>query len=515
MSRTRAVALVWLLLSAWTGSLYLRAALEPPPGRVFAGTFHWIDDFYNYASYVRQAEDGAFLFRNQLLDPESSRPELVNLEWWILGRVSLGLGRRPFLAYRLLALVATLALVAGVERWLARAGLPATHRLPALALVLLGGGLGGVLFELTDLPVWRCLDMSIAMFPFLEVLANPHFTTGTALLVWALYAFVAVPAPAGPLVGAILGTVLGLVRPYDLALLAVVFAVGVATTEPVSRWPRALAPLVGLGPVVAYDLWVFFAGDQFASFRTGGRFPPALEFVPALAPALSLAALAWRPPGADDRAARVARAHLWAWVTVAVAVVVVRPGHFALQFLVGAGLPMLILGAVGLSRLAPSRTALAAVALSTTAVVATRVALAEDPNWFVPRLRVAAAVALRDLCRPGDVVFAPPDIGQYAIGLSACHAVLSHPVQPDHGARLDEARAFYGEASPSSRTAILDRRGVTHLVLPGDAGRRPVGWLGPRTPFRAAARLGAGPDSITVYSRDRAAAAGGPGGGAR
>ncbi len=60
VTRGRAVLLLWLLLMFWTSALYLRAALQPPPGRVFAGTFHWIDAFYNYASYVQQSEDGAF-----------------------------------------------------------------------------------------------------------------------------------------------------------------------------------------------------------------------------------------------------------------------------------------------------------------------------------------------------------------------------------------------------------------------------------------------------------------------
>lgn len=492
--------LVWLLLSAWTGSLYLRAALEPPPGRVFAGTFHWIDDFYNYVSYVEQAEDGAFLLRNKLVEPQRSRPELVNLEWWFLGRLSLVLGRRPFLAYRLFALAVTLLLVVGVERWLARAGLPPSHRLPALALVFLGGGLGGLLFELTDLPVWRCGDMSIALFPFLGILANPHFTAGTALLVWSLYAFVAVPAPAGPRVGILLGTVLGLARPYDLALLGLIRTLGVVATEPPQRYFRSLLPLVGLVPVVAYDLWVFFASDQFASFRSGGLFPARLEFVPALAPALLLAALSWRP-AAKDGETRAIRAHLWAWIAITLAVIAARAGEFTLQFLVGAGVPMLILGATFLSRFSPRTTALAALALASTAVVATRVVLADDPNWFVPRERMTAALALREVCRPGDVVFAPPDISLYAIGLSSCHAVVAHPAQPDYAARLEEARAFYASASPANRTAFLEKRGVTRLVLPGDQGPQPAGWLGPRTPFERVARVGPPNDPITIYAR--------------
>jgi hypothetical protein len=502
VTRRRAVLLLWLLLVAWTNALFLRAALQPPPGRVFAGTFHWIDDFYNYVSYVQQAEDGAFLFRNKLLPPADTRPELVNLEWWVVGRVSRLVGHRPFLAYRLFALAATLALVAGVERWLRRAGVPDTHRLPALLLVFLGGGFGGLLFELTDLPVFRCLDMSVAFFPFLGILANPHFTAGTALLVWALWAFCAVPGRRGVALGTILGTALGLVRPYDLALLGAIRALGVVALEPPRRWVRAWAPLLGLVPVLGYDLWLFFGRGQFASFRRGATFPPWGDFVPALGPVLALALFSLRG-GAPGAEARVARAHLWAWAAIAGAIVAARPGAFSLQLLVGAGVPLLVLGAAGLARWEPARTAVVALALSSSAVVATRVLLSDDPNWFVPRERMAAALALRDLCAPGDLVLGPPDVAQYAIGLSRCHALFAHPATPDYEARLSEARAFYATWSPSERSAWLDRHGVTHLVLPGDAGPLPAGWLGAGTPFRRAARVGAGAAGLGIYARPR------------
>jgi hypothetical protein len=49
-----------------------------------------------------------------------------------------------------------------------------------------GGGLGGLLFEWIDFPVRCCLDLAVVFFPFLKILANPHFTAGTALLVWSL-----------------------------------------------------------------------------------------------------------------------------------------------------------------------------------------------------------------------------------------------------------------------------------------------------------------------------------------
>jgi hypothetical protein len=179
-----------------------------------------------------------------------------------------------------------------------------------------------------------------------------------------------------------------------------------------------------------------------------------------------------------------------------------------MQFGVGAGVPLLVLGAAGLAQLAPRWTALAALGLSTSAVVATRIVLADDPNWFVPRERLAAGLALRGHCRPGDRVLAPPDIGLYAHGLSACQAFVSHPAAPAYGSHLAEAHAFYSGLPPAARAGLLDRHGLTHLVLPGDAGPRPVTWLGPDTPFRAVARVGQAPGLITIYARRRPPATG-------
>src|SRR5688572_13716434 len=141
------VILAWLLVSGLTSLPYLWAAAHPPPGRAFVGFFYYVDDAYNYLSFVQQAEDGALLFRNkQISPPQPGR--LVNLEWWLVGRLSAVLGRRPALAYRLFGVAAALALLAAVDRWLVAAGLPSTHRLAALLLVSVGGGLGGALLTL-------------------------------------------------------------------------------------------------------------------------------------------------------------------------------------------------------------------------------------------------------------------------------------------------------------------------------------------------------------------------------
>ncbi len=494
--------LLWLVVSLWSGGLHLRAALDPPAGRAFAGTFHWIDDFYNYLSYAQQAEDGRLLFHNKLA-PGPGR--LVNLEWWLVGTVSRWIGGRPRLAYALLGAAATLALLAAADRWLDRLAVPPSHRAAALALLSFGGGLGGLLFELTDLEVSRCVDLSVAVFPFLEVVGNPHFVAGTALLLWSLWFFSERHSLRGPVLGMLTGSVLALVRPYDVGLLVAMCVAATLTLEPPGRWPRSLLPLLGLAPVMAYDAWTFFGNEQFATFRQGGAFPGRLESLAAVGPALVLAAFEWRRRSSGSEHDQ-ARARLWAWVAVGLAVLVGQPGGFSLQLAVGLGVPLLLLGAAALSRLDWRVAVLAALLLSTSAVVETRILLADDPNWFVPAERLAAARELRRLCHPGDRLLAPADISLFAIGLSSCDAYLAHPAARDFGEHFARSHAFYATMGPADRTAFLAAERVTHLVLPGWAGPVPTAWLGPGTAFRAAGVVGARQPALSIYVRSNHAA---------
>ncbi len=170
--RARPVVLVFLLLAAVSASLALRAWLLAPKGTVFVGTFYYVDDFYNYLSYVEQAERGAVVFRNKLVDP-SRGPSLVNLEWLAVGWLSALLGGSPLVAYRVFGLAALAALIIGADRWLARCGLAASRRLAGLLLVFTGGGFGGALLALGRLPGERAFDVRTGAFPFVEAIANP------------------------------------------------------------------------------------------------------------------------------------------------------------------------------------------------------------------------------------------------------------------------------------------------------------------------------------------------------
>ena len=485
----------WLLLAAITNLPYLRAATDAPPGTRFVGFFYYIDDSYNYLSYAQQAEDGFFLFVNKMV-PERHAPALVNLEWWAVGRLSALLGRRPALAYRLFGAAAGAALVFCLDRLFARRGMGPSRRFAALLLVCAGSGLGGLLLTL-GVPGQRCLDLVTGLFPFVELLANAHFTAGTLLLLVALWCF----ASGRPWAGIVAGSVLGLVRPYDLGTLVGARAAGVVATEPPSRWPRALLPLAGLVPAFAYNYWFFVRDPRFATYASATYpMPPLVEFLPALGPALAVALATWRPPaaGAPTRAVEM---HLAAWAAVGVLLAVLRPVPYPLQFMVGLGLPVLALAAIGLSRRPPWATWATLAALGSSAVVALGLVSTASPRWHVPAPRLDAALLLRASCTRDDLALAPPDVGLYTAGLTACRVYVGHPAARGYAEREREARAFYEPGDPSGRGAWLDRAGVTKLVLPGDPGEAPTEWLGAGTAFRRVGRIGRGDRAISVYSR--------------
>jgi hypothetical protein len=439
---------------------------------------------YNYLSFVQQAEDGAFLFRNKLV-AEPRPGSLINLEWWAVGRLSAALGRRPWLAYRLFGAVATLLFLGALAHWLRRAGLPSSHQLAALLLISLGGGLGGPLFHLGLIPATRALDMRTGLFPAIELLVNPHFVIGTALML----VFLAALLEGHRVVAIVVGTLLGLVRPYDIVLGVLIHAGGVAFTSPARDWVRRLLPLLGLAPMAAYNYWVFYRDPAFTFYaRTAYLFPPLADFVIAFGPAMALAAVtAWaaRVPAEGQRH----RIYLIVWVGLAALMIVAHPLHFSGQFLVGSAVPLFALAAVQLA-MRPRWILLGLLpVLGISAGTALQRTLGISLHWFVPREHVQLVADLRAFCGPGDVAFAPTNIGQFVGGLTACRPYSSHAIEPAHASRTDALGYFYGAASPSERLRLLEERCVRFVMLPRtDAA--PQDSLGPAAHFNEVARSG-------------------------
>jgi hypothetical protein len=364
--------------------------------------------------------------------------------------------------------------------------------------VATGGGLGGLRFALGSRSIFESLDIYAGLYPFLELLVNPHFLAGTALLLLALLRYDRARGLSGWLLATVAGSALGLVRPYDLVLLVGIRGLTIITSVPPGRWLGAFLSLAGLLPVVGYLYWLFYVNPAFAFYATTEySFPSRGDFAWALAPGVLLAGLGVLSPAQSAEATR-ARSHLIAWVILVFAVIAVQPVGFSLQFFVGVGFPLLGLGALTLNRLSPLASLGVAAVFSTSCLVALHFLMTPNPFWFKPREALEMTAILEKACRPGDRLFAPPDIGLYALGLTRCRPVTSHAIEPDHARRLAEVSRF-AERSPAERSAQLEAEGVRLLVLPGDAGPVPRDWLGEGTGFRREAVV-RGMNTFSLYA---------------
>jgi hypothetical protein len=126
------------------------------------------------------------------------------------------------------------------------------------------------------------------------------------------------------------------------------------------------------------------------------------------------------------------------------------------------------------------------------------------PNGYrnVPAERFGVAAAMRGVCARGEVVLAPPDIGLYVGGLSACWPFVSHSFSPEHEARDEATRSFYA-STPERREQLLDDRCVAHVVVPA---RWLAGGLPPNAPWQRRLEVSGAGESLAVYSRVDAAA---------
>ena len=498
----RPPVIIFLLLASVSVSLLLRAWLTPPRGTAFVGTFAYVDDFYNYLSMVEQAQRGALVFQSKMASP-ALPAALVNVEWLSVGWIAAASGGRPVLAYRLFGLIALAALVWAADRWIVRCGVPQGQRAAALLLVVTGGGLGGLCYWLGLVPVERAFDLRTGAYPFVEVLANPHFAAGTALLASALAAF----ASGRAALGALLGATLGLVRPYDATLLGAIEVTAILVLGPGRDWLRRALPILALVPPLAYNGWVFRASPAFrvwVSPHYAEIIPSATEWLVLLGPATLAAFTGLAAPGPprDEQARRhVVRLRLWA--AIALLIAILRPVSFSLQFVVGIGLPLLVLAAVGLARWRYTLE-IAVPLLATSAIVYAWLAATPNLDSHPPVERIRVAVALRAACRPGDVALAPADIGLYVGGLTPCWPFVSHPAAPDYSQRLQAVTGFYDQRSPpAQRAAWLERNCIAHVVVPPTFG---AAWFDERSAYRPRLAVNGPNGSLAVWSRIPSAA---------
>jgi hypothetical protein len=482
----RLAAAVGLALAVVTTAPYVTAALRPPVGTVFTGTFFYQDDMYQYFSFVEQAARGEVVFANKF-DPRPHRPAVVNVEWWFAGVLAFLLGGSPVLGFHALRVLAIVALLAASARLLAAAGIVGWRLAGALVLVGTAGGLGWLRL-LVAAPGSQVPDILMGLYPFHQSLMNAHFVVGSALFAWALVLHLEWRAglrTRWPWVAA--GWALGLSRPYDLVTFAIAAFV-LAWMRPGQRRPiAAVIELAWLAPVFGYYALLMHSQRGLGGWtgvQSGDLTPPLIEFGFALLPALVLVAAFWRKPAAEDPLG--VRRALVVWAAVVTAILVGYPSPMAKQFATTLGPAVVLLAAL----VTPARwIALAVAALCPTSVFLLWRVFHPYPDWFAPRDYAEAVRVLDGACGEADVALAPTDLSLMIAGLTPCRVALGHRgLTPAWPVAVEAGRRFYDPATPPAwRWSYVDTLGADYVLLPSGGG----GLLGgdPRAVLRAALPL--------------------------
>jgi hypothetical protein len=465
----RIAAAVALGLALITTAPYVAAALAPPPGAVFTGTFFYQDDMYQYFSFVEQGARGELVFANKF-DPRPQRPAVVNVEWWFAGVLAAVLGGSPVLGFHALRVLAIVALLAASARLLAAAGVAGRRLAWALVLIATAGGLGWLRL-LVAAPGSQVPDILMGLYPFHQSLMNAHFVVGSALFAWTLVLHLEWRAGLRSRWAWVAAAwALGFSRPYDLVSFAIA-AFALAWMRPTARRPiPAALELAWLAPVFAYYALLMHSQRGLGGWtgvQSGDLTPPLLEFGYALLPALALVAVFWRAPAAEDPLG--VRRALVAWAAVVGVILVGYPSPMAKQFATTLGPAVVLLAAL----ITPFRVLpWAAAALCPTSVFLLWRVFHPYPDWFAPRDYTEAVRFLDGTCAGEDVALAPTDLSLMIAGLTPCRVALGHRgLTPDWPAAVDAGRRFYDPATPVSwRWTYLESLGADYVALPAGGG---------------------------------------------
>lgn len=256
---------VWLGLAVVLGAYlpYLVGMLATPPGMAYIWTLYSPDDQAVYLAALRQGSEGHWLYQFQF-SPEIIPPRVTYGLYLLAGRLLPMVGGSPLVLFHLLRLGALVVTVAVVVWWF-RIVYPEDEALQRFGIVLtvFGGGLGWLAIYL--LPQTQGFNPDLLTpewSPWAVFLNTPHFIF--SLAVHLGYFAVARRVGQGAtwrqtLAGAALGLLLGLIYPYNIAVVGLVVGMYMLLLAGLARgipWRQWLQGGVLLLPLVVL-LWYF------------------------------------------------------------------------------------------------------------------------------------------------------------------------------------------------------------------------------------------------------------------
>jgi hypothetical protein len=254
------------------GSIPYYAAYERQTGELkFLGQIAYPEDQNMYFSFIRQAYDGALIFKNRLTYLQHT-PVVINVQWLAVGLLERFARLSENQVYQVWRFAGMLTLVSGFFVLSSLFFAPGRRRFLARTLFFFGGGLGFFVLaayatHLIDEPVLRnnIADLAGGGNPFQQMTSNPHFSFPHGIMVWGFALFLWAELRNKKALYWVSGCMFalnGLIRPYDLISVALIFPV-YAIVEIFccgfnkKRFFLRLIPALIILPFLLYNVWLF------------------------------------------------------------------------------------------------------------------------------------------------------------------------------------------------------------------------------------------------------------------
>jgi hypothetical protein len=280
------MVMIAVAVFAETSLPYWLADHNAPNGYVFSGQVAYAPDQNMYFSFISQARDGAFLFKNKLTAISlNNEPVFLNLEYWLIGTVQRLSGLSENAVYQVWRLLGIIWLAFGFARLASVTLRSERRRLAAFALFFFTGGFGFLFAFLGkmgllpgDLLQAGIIDARYGMVPLQQLVTNPHFSLPHGLLLIAYALFLEGErsnATRKYVYSGLMFALIGLIRPYDLIPPFIIFPAYTLAVDGLkftwrTLWQRAL-PLIFILPVLVYNLWLFRYHDIFKYWSLQGH----------------------------------------------------------------------------------------------------------------------------------------------------------------------------------------------------------------------------------------------------
>jgi hypothetical protein len=262
---------------------YALAYLLTPAGVHFQGFFFIADDAATYLSKMREGAEGAWLWTDPYTSGAHQGVFLFGF-YLLLGHLAALMHLPLIAAYHLARVSGAVALALGLGA-LAERTLAPEHRRLAIALGMLGSGLGFVVQSahnpvVAGIPL-QALDLHLPeLSGWYSILAIPHFAWAAALICWTLCGLLSVRRQAswgGLALTAAALNALTIIHPQMVPVLALVWAGTRLSLLAVGERIRPLsvaaeaAAFLTTAPLFAYSAWILYRDPVISQWASQWR----------------------------------------------------------------------------------------------------------------------------------------------------------------------------------------------------------------------------------------------------